>query len=399
MNSPRPASPHDPAPETTAPADPAEPVGPAAPAPTASAPSGPVTRRTVLAAGIPAVAGLVGLGALTNPRPASLGDPIGDQQLTSALAPHLSGHRRVAVAYLDGSGSPRFAGFGADETSEFEIGSISKTFAGALLAEAITRGEVTAETTVAELLGAEAAGSEIAGVTLAELATHTSGMPRLALAALPGSMVANFLRKDPYARRDAAQVIDDALGSALTGRGEFAYSNLGVALQGQLLARAAGTDYASLLTERILDPMELSGTYAPILPEHLRESATRGRGKNGLAQAAWTMAGSAPAGGIRSTAKDMATYLARTLDGSAPGAAAASEVLHRVDQTENIGMNWFQEDFGDGTWHTFHNGMTGGYASFVGFTPETGSGIVLLTDTARSLDALAMDVLTKQVAL
>src|SRR5690606_36668577 len=77
-------------------------------------PPGPPSRRTVLAAGVPAVVGLLGLSALTNPRPARLGDPVGDEQLLTALAPHLTQHRRVAVALLDGGGAPRFAGFGAD---------------------------------------------------------------------------------------------------------------------------------------------------------------------------------------------------------------------------------------------------------------------------------------------
>lgn len=362
-------------------------------------PPGPPSRRTVLAAGIPAVVGLLGLSTLTNPRPARLGDPVGDEQLLTALAPRLRQHRRVAVAHLDGSGAPRFAGFGAEETTEFEIGSLTKTFTGALLAEAVQRGEVTVATTVAEVLGEEAAGSEVAEVTFAELATHTSGLPRVALSSMGSSVLATFLRKDPYAGRDAQQVIADALGSTLLERGTYSYSNLGAALQGQLLARAAGTDYATLLTERILDPLGLAATYAPITPDELRDSATRGHGANGLPQAAWTLDGSAPAGGIRSTAADLAAYVAATLDGSAPGAAAASEVLVEGSATSRNAMNWFHQDFGDGTWHVFHNGMTGGYASFAGFTPATGRGIVILTDTARNVDEIGVDVLTGKVAL
>lgn len=360
---------------------------------------GPPSRRTVLAAGIPAVVGLLGLSALTNPRPARLGDPVGDAQLGAALAPHLSQHRRVAIAYLDGSGAPRFAGFGAEATTEFEIGSLSKTFTGALLAEAVARGEVGVDTTVAEVLGAEATGSEVAEVTFAELATHTSGLPRVALTSMGSSILATFLRKDPYAGRDAQQVIADALGSTLLERGTYSYSNLGAALEGQLLARAAGTDYASLLTQRILEPLGLSATYAPVTREGLRESATRGHGTNGLPQAAWTCDGSAPAGGIRSTAADLAAYLAGTLDGSAPGAAAASEVLVEGSATSRNAMNWFHQDFGDGTWQVFHNGMTGGYTSFAGFTPATGRGIVILSDTARNVDEVGVGVLTGEVAL
>ena len=361
-------------------------------------------RRTVLTAAVPAAAAVVGLTALTAPRPASLGEPAGDEQLTDALAPHLGGHRRVAAILVE-DGQSRLAGFGTGEgaeleSSEFEIGSVSKTFTGALLAVAVERGELATETTVAEVLGAEAEGSAIADVILAELATHSSGLPRLASAAASGgSILAGLLRKDPYRGRDAQQVIADALDETPSGRGEHAYSNLAVALEGQLLATAASTDYAALLTERILEPLGMTSTYAPVTVGNLRETARRGHGASGLRQGMWTMDGSAPAGGIRSTPADMTRYLTAMIDGSAPGAAAATEVLFEESGTSSTAMNWFLEDFGTGQPITWHNGMTGGYASFVGWDPSSGRGLALFSDTARSLDELAVGVLTWEVAL
>ena len=361
-------------------------------------------RRTVLTAAVPAAAAVVGLTALTAPRPASLGEPAGDEQLTDALAPHLGGHRRVAAILVE-DGQSRLAGFGTGEgaeleSSEFEIGSVSKTFTGALLAVAVERGELATETTVAEVLGAEAEGSAIADVILAELATHSSGLPRLASAAAGGgSILAGLLRKDPYRGRDAQQVIADALDETPSGRGEHAYSNLAVALQGQLLATAASTDYAALLTERILEPLGMTSTYAPVTVGNLRETARRGHGASGLRQGMWTMDGSAPAGGIRSTPADMTRYLTAMIDGSAPGAAAATEVLFEESGTSSTAMNWFLEDFGSGQPITWHNGMTGGYASFVGWDPSSGRGLALFSDTARSLDELAVGVLTGELAL
>ena len=361
-------------------------------------------RRTVLTAAVPAAAAVVGLTALTAPRPASLGAPTGDAELATALAPHLGGHRRVAAILVE-DGQSRLAGFGTGEGaelegSEFEIGSVSKTFTGALLAVAVERGELVTETTVAEVLGTDAEGSAIADVTLAELATHSSGLPRLASAAAGGgSILAGLLRKDPYRGRDAQQVIADALDETPSGRGEHAYSNLAVALEGQLLATAASTDYAALLTERILEPLGMTSTYAPVTVGNLRETARRGHGASGLRQGMWTMDGSAPAGGIRSTPADMTRYLTAMIDGSAPGAAAATEVLFEESGTSSTAMNWFLEDFGTGQPITWHNGMTGGYASFVGWDPSSGRGLALFSDTARSLDELAVGVLTGEVAL
>ncbi|HIY22813.1 MAG TPA: beta-lactamase family protein, partial [Candidatus Brachybacterium merdigallinarum] len=96
---------------------------------------------------------------------------------------------------------------------------------------------------------------------------------------------------------------------------------------------------------------------------------------------------------------EMARYLGATADGSAPGSAAATEVLFTGTEDSAGAMNWFQQDFGTGTMMTFHNGQTGGYFSFVGFDPATGRGIVLLTDTAASLDVLGVGILTGEVAL
>lgn len=359
----------------------------------------------MLTVALPATAAVVGLTALTAPRPASLGAPTGDAELATALAPHLGGHRRVGAVLVE-DGQARVAGFGTGddaelEGSEFEIGSVSKTFTGALLAVAVERGELVTETTVAEVLGADAEGSAIADVTLAELATHSSGLPRLASAAAGGggSILAGLLRKDPYRGRDGRQVIADALDETPSGRGQHAYSNLAVALEGQLLATVAGTDYATLLTERILEPLGMTSTYAPITAENLRETARRGHGTSGLRQGMWTMEGSAPAGGIRSTPADMARYLTAMMDGSAPGAEAATEVLFEESGTSSTAMNWFLEDFGSGQPITWHNGMTGGYAAFVGWEPSSGRGLALLSDTARSLDELAVRVLTGEVEL
>jgi CubicO group peptidase (beta-lactamase class C family) len=375
----------------------------AAPSPQATPTRARPGRRTVLTAALPAAAAVVGLTALTAPRPAGLGEPVGDQRLTAALAPRLEGHRRVAAVLVEG-GQVRLAGFGtgdgaALESSEFETGSVTKTFTGALLALAIERGEVALTTTVGEVLGEEAEGSAISDVTFAELATHTSGLPRLGPSSTGKSLLDTFLRKNPYQGRDVEHVLDGALGATPSGRGEKAYSNLGAALQGQLLARVAGTDYSTLLAERVLEPLGMPGSYAPATAENLRETARRGHSATGHPQAMWAWEGYAPAGDVRSTPADMARCLTAMIDGSAPGASAATEVLDRESETSATAMNWFLDDFGNGRPITWHNGMTGGYSAFLGWDPSAGRGLALLSDSSHALDELAVGVLIGEVAL
>ena len=358
----------------------------------------PATRRQALIAGGVGLGALILIPGLTSPRPQRLGAVSGDQDLAEALRPHLDGHSRVAATIVDPDQGSRFAGFDTDEGGEFEIGSVTKTFTGLLLAIGVEKGEVTLETTVADVLGERASGSAIADVTLAELATHSSGLPGFAPGNYPRIVISNFLRKDPHGFRNAEEIIDDALAQKPKNRGKENYSNLGVGLLGQLLAKAAGTDYRSLLQQRVFDQMGLSFTYCPITADQIKPSAPRGRNKSGLPSGPWPMGGLAPAGGIRSTPGDMTVYLTGMLDGSSPGHAATTEVL-RPGKKRDYAMLWIREKFGTDHSIVWHNGMTGGYAAFCGYNEDTGRGVVLMSATSRSLDSLAVKILTGKVEL
>jgi CubicO group peptidase (beta-lactamase class C family) len=110
-------------------------------------------------------------GALTRPSPPSLSSTVtGDPELAARARPLLGRPLdRVSIAVVDGP-TVTYANFGANEDSESEIGSMTKTFTGLLLADAIERGEVTADTQLGALL--PPAGAPVAYVTLAELASH-----------------------------------------------------------------------------------------------------------------------------------------------------------------------------------------------------------------------------------
>jgi CubicO group peptidase (beta-lactamase class C family) len=130
----------------------------------------------VLGLALTLAASLILLGsAFTRPSPPSLSTTVtGSADLAARARPLLAGALdRVSIAVVDGS-TVTYASFGANEETEYEIGSITKTFTGLLLADAIERGEVTAETKLGALL--PLAGAPVADVTLAELASHRSGL-------------------------------------------------------------------------------------------------------------------------------------------------------------------------------------------------------------------------------
>lgn len=373
-----------------------QPEHPPPPTSTGASTSAPSRRAVVAgAAGAGAILALTGIAA--GPRRARLGTAQGDTELAAALRPHLEGHHRVAAVVTDGD-QQRFAGFGADDTTEFEIGSVTKTFTGALLMDGVAREEVSLDTTVAELLGERARGADVADVTLAELASQSSGLPRLPVTRVLASLPMLAIRKDSYLGTSVDDVLDAALGASLTDRGSYRYSNLGIAFLGQLLAARAGTTWQELLSARLLEPLGMSATRAPFHVDGVGAEAPRGRSHSGLSAGAWTMHGYGPAGGIRTTGRDMAVYLASMQDGTNPGAAGLDPLVDR-GEGRSVGIVWQMRPTESDESLVHHNGMSGGFAAFCGVNQDTGRGVVLMTASALAPDDLGLGILDGSVAL
>jgi hypothetical protein len=111
----------------------------------------------------------------------------------------------------------------------------------------------------------------------------------------------------------------------------------------------------------------------------------------------WNLNLFAGAGGIRSTGNDMLRYLKANM-GLTPSPLRAAMQLAQAARTsgpgpENkIGLIWMTQHGPDGD-VIWHNGMTGGYASFIGFTTDHQHGVVILTNTATAVDDLGFAAL------
>ncbi|MCS6712529.1 beta-lactamase family protein [Brachybacterium sp. EF45031] len=354
-----------------------------------------IRRRTVLVSTGAALATL-GVSAVTaGPRPALLGDPQGDEGLATALRPHLRGQRRVAVALIDRDpGRDRLVRFGAEP--EFEIGSITKTVSGAVLLSAVAQGALSLTTTVGELLP-EARGSAVADVQLRELASHSAGFPRLFADLQRGALPAVLLRKDPYTM-SPQEVLEAGLGVIPEGRGVGSYSNAGAAFCGQLVLHTLGQDWETAVAEHVTGPLGMGATRAPTTRDALGP-APRGVTAAGLPAEPWTMAGHAPTGNVRSTLEDMVRYVRGMLEGSNPGARGLDAVASTREGDRHYAIAWVRERLRDRDL-VWHNGGTGGYASFAGFDPARRTGVVILSDTAGDLPtALGRGLLSGEVTL
>nr|WP_272902559.1 serine hydrolase domain-containing protein [Brevibacterium daeguense] len=348
-----------------------------------------IPRRALLTAG--AGAGVAGLLALVGPRPVRRAPGrSGDAALLAQAEPHLRGLNRVALAYIDGE-TTRYAGIGADERTPFEIGSVSKTFCGAVLMHMVATGEVALDTTVSEIIDVNE--TELAHVTLRELASHTSGLPDFTARQTSSRNIWFGLLHADGARQDAAETMSDVLGQHLTGRGEYSYSTAGIALLAHLLAHRAGTTYQELLTQRILKPLSLTDTHLPVNRAGLPTGWDKGL-LGGRPAEPWTLNGLAPGGGMWSTSANLATWMRLTRDGRQPGAGGLEPVapspIPPWMPDAQIAITWVLATTPGGEDLIFHSGLTGSHHSFVGYCPRTRRGLAYIVNSAPTGAQLLM---------
>jgi D-alanyl-D-alanine-carboxypeptidase/D-alanyl-D-alanine-endopeptidase len=291
-------------------------------------------------------------------------------------------------------------GRAVDGDSVFEIGSVTKTFTSTLLADMVTRGLVSLGDPVAKYLPKGVKVPERGGkeITLLDLASHRSGLPR---------MPSNFSPADPdnpYADYTAKKLFEFLSGYTLPGDigASYEYSNLGAGLLGEALARQAGKSYEALLTEKIFRPLKMNSSGIVLRPEMSARLAA-GHAQELTPVKNWDLDALAGAGAIRSTVNDMLNYVAAYM-GLKPSPLAAAMTMARQDRNDTtipdmrIGLAWHLMKRPD-TVIVWHNGGTAGYHSFVGFDLKKGMGIVVLANSANDIDNIGFHFLDEQIPL
>ncbi len=317
-------------------------------------------------------------------------------------------HQSIVVAIVNENGT-RFVSYGktaqtpnaknADENTVFEIGSITKVFTGTLLAAAVKRGEVQLNDPISKYLPKNVKTPTYAAkeITLIDLATQSSGLPRL-----PANLVPKNLH-NPYADYTLAQMYEYLSSYQLTREigTKYEYSNFGMGLLGHILSLRAGQSYEDLVKTRILQPLAMTKTAITLTPG-LKSNMAQGYDENGEPIANWDLPTLAGAGALRSTAQDLAKFVAANaglLKSDLSGVFTEAHRLRRnAGENMKIGLAWqiLPLPTDEIVWH---NGGTGGFRSFAGFSKAKKMGIVVLSNSAESVDDIGFHFLNRAIPL
>jgi len=270
----------------------------------------------------------------------------------------------------------------------FLIGSLTKQFTATLLAQLAASGTLTLDDPLGMHLDPAYSHPEWARrVTLRQLATHTAGLPRNPVNRRdvpnsPGVML-------PYSRTELYEGLTRTTLVAEPGS-RWAYSNLGFAILGEVVARAAGSRYDVLLRDSLLVPLGLQNTaIADAQADESRfPSGYWPEDERAIARPRWVFGEVTAFGGLYSTAHDLARFLvAQTASGpGAPYSAATRAVLHTpapgvaATAGQAMALGWFVYSLPGGVTLVGGGGEVDSFSSAMGFLAVPRVAIVVLTN-------------------
>ncbi len=271
----------------------------------------------------------------------------------------------VAAACIDEAGAAVQVSPGdAPADGRFEIGSVTKTMTATLLAVLEADGTLRLDDEIGRWLSAGANG----GITVRQLATHTSGLPRLP----PNLDLRTVNRANPWAGFGFERAEEGLRQAVAVPGAPWLYSNFGYQLLGLVLERASGLPYQALITGRLLEPLAMTCS---------------GVGDNGggIPLPGHTRGGEVPrwdhplsAGGVESTISDLTAYARACLHppqsplGTAITATLAPQVP--LGNGRHQALAWQVRD--DGI--RVHGGGTGGFSSAVLIDPGRDRAVAML---------------------
>jgi CubicO group peptidase (beta-lactamase class C family) len=285
---------------------------------------------------------------------------------------------------------------GAKPTSSdaYEIGSTTRSFTGLLLAQALLAGKLRLDDTLGRIFAdVHFADPRLAAATIGQLATHRAGLP-----AVPPNLFPRDI-DDPYVAYDAAALRAFLSHAHLDpGVGRYRYSDLGVALLGEAIARVYGKDYRSLLASDVLAPLAMTQSGFGPVPRLIDGY------RDGKALPHWQHQVLAAAAGLRATLSDLMTFAAAELrpdtsplraaillarDPRAVAGGGETALAWQIVPVASDGQTWPM------LWQA---GITGGFASFIGLRTDRQRALVLIGNAGIDLSALGLTLMADRAA-
>lgn len=289
--------------------------------------------------------------------------------------------------------------------SVFEIGSVTKVFTSAILANLVKENILQLDDTIAGILPFRLNSDEenAQNLTFITLANHTSGLP-----AYPSNLnrVAEKNPLNPYSEYDTLLLrtyLEKELDLLSTPEESYAYSDLGYSLLGYLLELKTGEEFEQLLQKYITRKYNMIHTTS--VRSNVQNWLVKGINEKGEEMPNMDFNIFMGAGSILSSANDLAGFISANF--TSDSALYLQRQLTFSDHSHNVSLGWHMIWICGYTpfyWY-FHNGGTLGYRSTILMDTKAKSAVIILSNIttyyplSHNIDQLARELLRNQYKL
>ncbi|WP_336037816.1 serine hydrolase [Halobacterium yunchengense] len=309
----------------------------------------------------------------------------------------------ASVAVVDGDDVVYCEGFGARDLESnapatpdtlFGVASVTKSFVAASVLQLAADGRVAVDDPVTEYVDFYEGLDD--PPTVHELLSHSSGLPSDgASVALISRLVGEGAETAPLSSgADLRRHVRDSLGERATGD-RFFYYNTGYTVLGTLVEAVDGRSFPEYVADEVLAPLGMDRSVVRADPRDHEDGMTPyRRTDDGVERADFPVKGVGAAGGLLSTASDLAAYLRFAMRGDE--AVLADDLRERAQRghvergelldgtAKRYGYGWMRRSFlGDDL--VGHSGSLGVSSAYLGFLADAGVGVAVLANTSPAV--------------
>lgn len=297
---------------------------------------------------------------------------------------NINGSMSIAIIHKDSTLVIKSFGR-ADTNTIYRIGSITKSFTGFLMLQLQEDGILNINDPVEKYLPeikTLVEYSKFSPITLKQLASHTSGLDRESR-----NRSINSGKVNEWEEKVLLGISETSFRSKPGER--FRYSNIGYAILGLAISKAANKPYIKLVEDKIFKPLKMSNSFF-VVPENKKQFLAKGIAGGPTAELNFDFPKREhngrgyriPNGGIYSTVSDLAKFVKACMGYSSLLKKESVELIQttqtpskRLRSNYSFGFDLYSAQ----AINTIgHRGSTPGYSAHIEFEKDSKYGVVLL---------------------
>ncbi len=264
----------------------------------------------------------------------------------------------------------------------FEVGSITKVYTSSLVSILVAEGQISYDDRINTYLPEEYQNPRMREVTILNLIQHTSGLP-------VRPYFFGMKEKDPqnpYGFYEKSELLSFYVNFVPKKIGSFNYAHTNYGLLEIILESATQMSFEKLMDTYIFDPLDLKNSFV-FFKERKKNILTKGYDRAGRETRPWTFASFGASEGLKTNASDLINFMKINIgliDHPYAKIFASNhnkEVETDFNASIRTGHGWQIIDQRKGYDIITHTGKTNGHNAFISFVKETGTGVIILSNS------------------